>query len=322
MVTIFCQAVSSIKLSGIILVLLALVFAVSGCTPQSGRSSFSSEDQTQTETGNLQEVEDADKPIPDVADILYEYQREEFYVTNWGKQIYGVLYIPQNAGGKMPAVIFSHGFGGNYQVGAQYAEQLAANGYVVYCFDFCGGSPGSQSDGSTLEMSIFTEQEDLEVVITAVQALDYVDQENLFLMGTSQGGAVSAITAAANPDKIQGAILLYPAFVLVDSAKALFQSVEEIPDSYYHMWMTVGKTYFENLLDYDIYEAISSYQQDVLLLHGDADRIVPLSSSEKALEFYSSAQLEVFPGAGHGFTGEDAQRATKLTLEYLKTHLD
>ena len=81
--------------------------------------------------------------------------------------------ISQNAGEQMPAVIFSHGFGGNYQVGTQYAEALAEKGYVVYCFDFCGGSPESRSDGSTLEMSIFTEQADLEAVIAMFQNLDY-----------------------------------------------------------------------------------------------------------------------------------------------------
>ena len=46
-----------------------------------------------------------------------------------------------------------------------------------------------------------------------------MDEENIFLMGTSQGGAVSAITAAANKEEIKGAILLYPAFVLVDRIK-------------------------------------------------------------------------------------------------------
>ncbi len=114
--------------------------------------------------------------------------------------------------------IFSHGFGGTHSVGAQYAEALAENGYVVYCFDFCGGSPSSRSDGSTLEMSIFTEQADLEAVISMMQELEYVDSNNLFLMGTSQGGAVSAITGAAHPDKIRGMVLLYPAFVLADQA--------------------------------------------------------------------------------------------------------
>lgn len=65
----------------------------------------------------------------------------------------------------MPAVIFSHGFGGSHQVGAQYAEVLAGKGYVVYCFDFCGGGPGSRSDGSVLDMSIFTEQADLAAML-------------------------------------------------------------------------------------------------------------------------------------------------------------
>lgn len=88
----------------------------------------------------------------------YEHETKELYAERDGKQIYGVIYVPKGAGEQMPAVIFSHGFAGNYQVGTQYAQELAAHGYVVYCFDFCGGSPGSRSDGSTLEMSIFTER--------------------------------------------------------------------------------------------------------------------------------------------------------------------
>lgn len=257
---------------------------------------------------------------PDIEDITYEYITEELYAKRDGNQIYGVVYIPQEAGQQMPAVIFSHGFGGNYQVGAQYADALAAKGYIVYCFDFCGGSPESLSDGSTLEMSIFTEQADLEAVIAMIQNLDYVDSNNLFLIGTSQGGAVSAITAADHQEEIRGAILLYPAFCLVDMTKERFDSVEDIPDTYFSLWMTVGRTYAENLLDYDIYEEISGYEKDVLILHGDADGIVPLSYSEKALEVYPSAQLEVFPGARHGFYGEDAQKAIHLMLNYLESH--
>lgn len=239
--------------------------------------------------------------------LAYEYETQELYAKRDENRIYGVVYVPQNAGEKMPAVIFSHGFGGNYQVGTQYAEALAAKGYVVYCFDFCGGSPGSRSDGSTLEMSIFTEQADLEAVIGMVQELPYVDNDNIFLMGTSMGGAVSAITAADHEDEIQGAILLYPAFVLVDNANEQFESVEDIPDTYHLMWMTVGHVFAEDLLDYDIYEAISAYKKDVLLIHGDADSIVTLSYSKKAVEAYDSALLEVLPGAGHGFYGSDAE---------------
>lgn len=254
------------------------------------------------------------------AEPVYEYETEELYAEREDHQIYGVIYIPQDAGDKMPAVIFSHGYGGNHQVGASYAESLAEQGYVVYCFGFCGGSPGSRSDGSTLEMSLFTEQADLEAVITMMQGLDYVDSDNLFLMGTSQGGAVSAITGAAHPEEIRGMVLLYPAFVMVDNAKELFQSVDEIPDTYDFMWMEVGRAYFEPLLDYDIYGEIAAYDKDVLLIHGDEDGIVPLSYSEQALEVYPSAELKVIEGAGHGFYGDDEILATQEILAYLDAH--
>lgn len=115
-------------------------------------------------------------------------------------------------------------------------------------------------------------------------------------MGTSQGGAVSAITGAAHPEEIRGMVLLYPAFVMVDRANQLFRRPEEIPDTYYFMWMQVGRAYFEPLLDYDIYGAIAAYDKDVLLIHGDADNIVPLSYSQRALQAYPSAELQVIPG--------------------------
>lgn len=223
------------------------------------------------------------------AEPVYEYETEELYAEREDHQIYGVIYIPQGAGDKMPAVIFSHGYGGNHQVGASYAESLA-------------------------------EQADLEAVITMMQGLDYVDSDNLFLMGTSQGGAVSAITGAAHPEEICGMVLLYPAFVMVDNAKELFQSVDEIPDTYDFMWMEVGRAYFEPLLDYDIYGEIAAYDKDVLLIHGAEDGIVPLSYSEQALEVYPSAELKVIEGAGHGFYGDDEILATQEILAYLDAH--
>ena len=231
-----------------------------------------------------------------------------------------MIYIPQGTEEKMPAVIFSHGFGGNHSVGTQYAEALAEHGYVVYCFDFCGGSSGCRSDGSTLEMSVFTEQADLEAVIAMMQGLEYVDSENLFLMGTSQGGAVSAITGAAHKEEIRGMVLLYPAFLLAERANELFQSVEEIPDTYFFLWMEVGRVYFEPLIGYDIYEEIAAHDRDVLMIHGDADSIVPLTYSERALEVYPSSELKVISGGGHGFYGEDARQAIEYMLEYLEAH--
>lgn len=306
------------KASALLLSIVVLcAFVLSGCAKTDENSITESVSQNISSTSVPQENEFyiSDQPV-------YEYRTEELYASRDGKQIYGVVYIPQNAGERMPAIVYSHGFGGSHQYGAQYAEAMAARGYVVYCFDFCGGSPGSRSDGSTLEMSLFTEQADLEAVIKRMQELDYVDSSNLFLLGTSQDGAVSALTAAAHPDEIKGAVLLYPAFVLVDNANALFHSAEEIPDTYYFLWMNVGRTYFEPLLNYDIYAGVKDYTKDVFILHGDADSIVPLSYSEKAVEVYSSAQLKILPGAGHGFYGDDAEQAIGYITEYLNTHIN
>lgn len=250
----------------------------------------------------------------------HDYETHTLYAQRDEHQIYGVIYVPQGASSPMPAVIFSHGFGGTHAVGAQYAQALARAGYVVYCFDFCGGSPDSRSDGSTLEMSLFTEREDLEAVITMMQGLDFVDSDNLFLIGSSQGGAVSAITAAAHPEAIRGMVLLYPAFVLVQRANDMYQHAAQIPDRQFFMWMDVGRVYFEDLLGYDIYAEIPAYENDVLLIHGDADTIVPLSGSQRAAAVYPSAELKVIPDAGHGFSGTAAQTAIDAMLSYLQAH--
>ena len=77
----------------------------------------------------------------------------------------------------------------------QYVIELAKLGYAAYCFDFCGGSVmGSKSDGKTTDMSVLTEVADLEAVIAHIRSLPYTG--NKPLMGCSQGGFVSAITAA------------------------------------------------------------------------------------------------------------------------------
>ena len=103
-------------------------------------------------------------------------------------------------------------------------------------------------------------------------------------------------------------------------ANELFQSADEMPDTYYFMWMDVGRAYFEPLIGYDIYVDATGYEKDVLLLPGDEDSIVPLSYSEQALEVYPSAELKVIRGAEHGFYGADEQLAVDYILEYLEAH--
>ena len=273
-------------------------------------------DTQQEERTDLQSKAEAE-----AADMcIHEVKIQEFYVERDGKRIYGVLYLPQGLTEKMPAVIFSHGYGGSYQGAARYAQAVAERGCAACCFDFCGGSPGSRSDGSTLEMTLFTEQADLEAVISEIRNRSYIDRDNLFLIGASQGGIVSAIAGALHVNDIRGMVLIYPALVMTDDAKEMFQDADPIPESCSFMGMTVGRSYFAVLMDCDLYAAIAPYDRDVLIIHGDADPRVPISYSEHVIKVYPSAKLKVLPGAGHGFDNEEAQQAIKWVLEYLKSH--
>lgn len=252
----------------------------------------------------------------------YSYATQELPAEVDGHAIYGEIYIPDGIGEPMPAVIFSHSYGGTHSIGAPYAQALAQKGFVIYCYDFRDGSSASRSDSSPLDMSAFTEKADLEAVLSMIRSLDYVDRERIFLMGTSQGGMVSAMTGAAHPEEVRGMMLLYPAFCIPENARTQFEALESVPEQVsFFSWLTVGRRYVEDVWDYDVYADVSTYEKDVLILHGDRDGTVDLSYSQRAIEEYPAAELKVIEGAGHGFSGDNFDLAVSYLLEYLGNHL-
>lgn len=249
------------------------------------------------------------------------FETEELNSNNNGKNIYGMVYRPLKIQGKMPTVIYSHGFGGSNENGKIYGESLAKKGYVVYCFDFCGGGNNSKSDLTSKEMSIFTEKTDLEAVIETVKAQPYVDSDNIFLLGASQGGMVSALVAADKVDEIKGLMLCFPAFCIADNAREWFPGgIKDVPETYNLMGMDIGSVYYEDLFNFDPYSVIGKYNKDVLIIHGDADEVVPIAYSEKAANIYPSAELKVLEGAVHGFRGDYAWTAVDYVVDYLENH--
>lgn len=304
-----------------LLLSLVLSLSLAGCGGEAQTPS------APTEVPGSQQVEPApadgtQNAAIDWDSLSYSYTTEELPAQVDGHAIYGEIYIPDGVEESMPAVIFSHGYGGTHAIGAPYAQALAEKGFVVYCYDFRGGSNSSRSDGSPLEMSVFTEKADLEAVLSMIRSLDYVDNEHIFLMGTSQGGMVSAMTGAAHPEEIRGMMLLYPAFCIPDNARAQFGTLESVPDQVsFFSWLTVGRRYVEDVWDYDVYADVATYEKDVLILHGDRDGTVDLSYSQRAVERYPAAELKVIEGAGHGFSGGNFDLAMEYILDYLSNQL-
>lgn len=258
-----------------------------------------------------QSAEQTEPPAPETSHAT------EMRVTRGDLSIYGKLYTPEGAEGKYPAVILSHSANMTSDSMNSYCQRLAAMGYVAYAFDFCGGSKNSRSDGDEADMTVFTEVEDLEAVLEAVRGLDCVDSQSVYLFGTSQGGLVSALTAAAHPDAVRGLMLFYPAFNIAELAEK-FGSF---------MTGNAGGLYISTLQGYDVYEHIKPYTGDVLIVHGTKDFIVPSSSVEKAADLYEHCELHLIEGASHGFNkenyamfGDYDQESWAYVVAYLEEH--
>jgi hypothetical protein len=168
------------------------------------------------------------------------------------------------------------------------------------------------------KMSVMTEVSDLEAIIETAKTWDFVDADRIVLIGGSQGGFVTAATAAKHTDAIAGVILLYPAFVIVDDVHNMFSSVNDIPATFsYRGWFTAGRLYAADVWDYDIYNEINVYDKTVLILHGDRDYMVDPGYSERAAESYADAEYHVIHGAGHGFYGSTFDETFTYIEDYL-----
>lgn len=240
----------------------------------------------------------------------YTFRTDTVYIQRDGLKIFGIAYIPEGQYEEWPLVIYAHGIGSNHTAGQPYAEAFAKKGYVAYTFDFCGSSPRSKSDGKTEDMTIFTEKQDLTAIISSLKSKPYVDATRTYLLGISLGGLVSSITSASMPDAIRNLALVYPALCAPDDARKSFNPDGTKKDP--NARIMGGEHYNQAMLQFDPFEHIGNYQKPVFIVHGTADRLVPITYSEKAINVFPDARLEKIEGAGHGFRGEPLEKAIQL----------
>lgn len=245
---------------------------------------------------------------------------EEVCFYRDGMKIYGKLYLPEK-NGPLPLVIMEHGFGGNHADMKNYAGKFTESGFAVYAFDFIGGGVESKSDGKMTEMTVLTEAADLSTVIDGLKERGIFDTENIFLLGGSQGGFVATYVAAQRPHDIRALVVLYPAYVLQDDAWRRTPDPENIPETINVMGLTIGRVYNAAAMSFDIYEHMKNYTGNVLIIHGTADPIVPLSYSERAADTFPSARLVTIEGGGHGFEEKNESTAADLAVRFVMENL-
>ena len=283
--------------SALAVVLAAIfVFTFSAC-----ESSEENQDEPVDLPCTVEEVHPGKDESETTTDDDLSYTVNEVYSSRDGMKIYGKLYVPEESEGKMPAVVLSHSANLNADSMNLYAAGFAERGFIAYAFDFCGSSSKSRSDGSTDDMTLFSEIEDLKAALSTVSSMDNVDNDHIYLFGTSQGGLVTALAAEDCEAAVAGEILLYPAFnipELVDMASG-WGGLSGIFGGEY------SQAFSDTLKDYDVYAHIGNFSKKVLIIHGSSDFIVNQSYSKRAAERYGDCTLKIIDGAGHGFNKEN-----------------
>lgn len=230
------------------------------------------------------------------------YTVKEYDFESNGKNLYARAFVP-DVEGRVPLVIFSHGLGANAWHEEEVQKTLAKAGIAVFSLEFAGGSSSSSpmSEGLTTEMSVLTEVQNLKDAIRIASGMEYTDPQKIYLMGSSQGGLVTALTAEELTN-IAGLFLFYPAFSLPDDIRSSFPKLDEVPETFNLLGTKIGKKYIMDIYDMDAYVNLDKLGIPVHIYHGKDDNIVPITASKKALKTLPNARLTTLEDTGHALT--------------------
>lgn len=239
-------------------------------------------------------------------------ERELSYLIGNDK-IYGKIYIPKDGIEKHKTIIMAHGFTGDSDMYNNYAEYFVKKGYVCYTFDFRGGNFRGRSSMNFKDMSILTEKMDLETVIDKLQEEVFVDKNNMFFLGESMGSLVAAVTLPKYNNVIKASIFLYPAFNMKEM-------ISKTSRGYEVLGIPVGEKFVNDLENIDAYLSIKEYNNDILIIHGSIDELVPISVSQRLEKENGNIILEVLNGENHGFSDFGDVKAMDLSFKFFEKY--
>lgn len=178
-----------------------------------------------------------------------------------------------------PTLLYYHGNGGNLAVRVERIRRFMDKGWGVYMMSYrgysgSGGEPSEKANVSDAELAYY----DLEKV--------GVGPRDVVIYGESLGTGVATRVALKSPAR--GLILDAP-----------FTSIVDIGESLYPL-LPVGWL-LENR--YETIKVIGDVRMPLLVVHGEADRIVPVEMGRKVFAAAVHAvprHLVTLPGAGHG----------------------
>lgn len=255
-----------------------------------------------------------------------------YYITYMSGElkISGIMNVPKGEG-QWPLLILNHGYidPAIYTNGRglkREQDYLARRGYVVVHIDYRNHAQSDKVEGVEQRFRLgYTE--DAINAINAVRAagLDYVDAENVGMLGHSMGGGVTLNTLVIWPDLVDAAVLFAP--VSADSKynfekwtrqrHELAEEIEDVhgtPETNPDFWAGVSpKNYFDRIVT------------PILNHHGTADESVPLWWSDELEGWLNDEGIDnmyyIYQGERHEFGSAwplVMQRTVDFFDEYLK----
>ncbi|MCH8270576.1 MAG: alpha/beta fold hydrolase [Planctomycetes bacterium] len=203
------------------------------------------------------------------------------------------------------------------------AGHLAKEGVPSFRFDYrCHG----QSDRPMEKMTLSGIVNDLESA--AVLGLAQAGASRTHVVGMSFGGGLSAFWAATTEVAVSSVVMLAPVIdyredvlgqhgAIVDD-KLSNDATELLRDEGFVEMDGIhyGPALLNELRFISGVEGLRRLKCDSLIIHGDADSIVPYASSERFVTLNDRCQLVNIPGTDHGFgVGDDEDLSSPETKE-------
>jgi len=179
-----------------IIFLAAAVLALFGqleCSAQNTQSNRNMEE--------LKMTQEWDKTFPKSEKVDHS---KITFVNRYGITLAADMYVPKNAGGKLPAIAVSGPFGAvKEQSSGLYAQTLAERGFLTIAFDpsFTGESGGQPRGVASPDINT----EDFSAAVDYLATRPDVDAERIGIIGICGWGGF-AINAAANDPRIKATV--------------------------------------------------------------------------------------------------------------------
>lgn len=226
----------------------------------------------------------------------------------------GILSIPPNSQGKLPAILLFHGFASNKnEVGdlfSSIADGLKQKNIASLRIDFSGFGE-SPVDSSSI---IFDDMlRDAELAHQFLSQHQEIDPDQISACGFSLGTAISILLSTELEKKLQSIVMLAPIgdllqdFYLHVGTNVVQRALASDPNKLIEIlfdWresVFLRSDFFHSLLKYDLKKRFTHYLNPVFIVAGTDDFTLP--HAEKYFQLSSSDYKKFWPiqGANHIF---------------------